>query len=85
MTFALIAPFSPDSLSLVTFCFPNEIDEYEIIAEIRDIVDGVMPRDEYVDEMLVMSLSQTEEIAPPELASPFDLFEVSTIEITEEI
>ena len=44
-----------------------------------------MPRDEYVDEMLVMSLSQIEEIGQLELASPFDLFEVSTIEITEEI
>ncbi|RVW66485.1 Retrovirus-related Pol polyprotein from transposon 17.6 [Vitis vinifera] len=36
--------------------------------------DGAVPRDEYVDEMLAMSLSQTEEMAPPELASPFDLF-----------
>ncbi|RVX01675.1 Retrovirus-related Pol polyprotein from transposon 17.6 [Vitis vinifera] len=43
------------------------------------------PHDEYVDEMLAMSLSQTEEIAPPELASPFDLFGVSVLEIAEEI
>ncbi|RVW22323.1 Transposon Tf2-12 polyprotein [Vitis vinifera] len=45
-----------------------------LFAEIGDVVDGAMPHDEYVDEMLAMSLSQTEEIAPPELASPFDLF-----------
>ena len=44
-----------------------------------------MPRDKYVDEMLVMSLSQIEEIAPPEPASPFDLFGVSVLEIAEEI
>ncbi|RVW85729.1 Transposon Tf2-12 polyprotein [Vitis vinifera] len=42
-------------------------------------------RDEYIDEMLAMSLSQTEEIAPPELASPFDLFGVSVLEIAGEI
>ncbi|RVW98366.1 hypothetical protein CK203_034252 [Vitis vinifera] len=41
---------------------------------IGDIVDGAVPHDEYVDEMLAMSLSQTEEIAPSKLASPFDLF-----------
>ncbi|WJZ99941.1 hypothetical protein VitviT2T_018346 [Vitis vinifera] len=35
--------------------------------------------------MLAMSLSQIEETAPPELASPFDLFGVSVLEITEEI
>ncbi|RVW36411.1 Transposon Ty3-I Gag-Pol polyprotein [Vitis vinifera] len=52
---------------------------------IGDIVDGAVPRDEYVDEMLVMSLGQTEEIAPPELASPFDLFGVSVLEIAGEI
>ena len=44
-----------------------------------------MPRDEYVDEMLAMSLSQIEEIVQPKLASPFDLFGVSVIEITEKI
>ena len=44
-----------------------------------------MPRDEYVDEMLAMSLSQIEEIVQPELASPFNLFKVSVIEIAEKI
>ena len=69
----------------MTLCFPNEIDEHETFAEIGDIVDGAMPHDEYVDEMLALSLSQIEEIAPPELASPFDLFRVSVLEIVEEI
>ncbi|KAL6324064.1 hypothetical protein AAG906_006335 [Vitis piasezkii] len=35
--------------------------------------------------MLAMSLSQTEEMAPSEIASPFDLFGVSVLEIAEEI
>ena len=84
-TSALIAPPSLNRTSLMTLCFPNEIDEHETFAKIRDIVDGAMPRDEYVDEMLAMSLSQIEKIAPSELASPFDLFGVSVLEIVEEI
>ena len=48
-------------------------------------MDGVVPHDEYVDEMLAMSLRQIEKIAPLELVSPFDLFGVPIIEITEEI
>ena len=47
-------------MSLMTLYFPDEIDEHEIFAEIRDIVDGVVPHDEYIDEMLVMSMSQIE-------------------------
>ena len=69
----------------MTLYFPDEINEHGTFSEIRDIVDGAMPRDEYVDEMLAMSLSQIEEIAPPELASPFDLFGMSVLEIVEEI
>uniref|UniRef100_F6HSC5 Uncharacterized protein n=1 Tax=Vitis vinifera TaxID=29760 RepID=F6HSC5_VITVI len=69
----------------MTLCFPDEIDDHGTFAEIGDVVDGAVPRDEYVDEMLAMSLSQTEEMDPPELASPFDLFGVSVLEIAEEI
>ncbi|RVW53505.1 Retrovirus-related Pol polyprotein from transposon 297 [Vitis vinifera] len=69
----------------MTLCFPDKIDDRGTFAEIGDIVDGAVPRDEYVDEMLAMSLSQTEEMAPSELASPFDLFGVSVLEIAEEI
>ena len=69
----------------MTLCFPDEINEHETFAKIEDIVDGAVPRDEYVDEMLVMSLIQIKEIAPPELASPFDLFGVSVLEIVEKI
>ena len=69
----------------MTLCFPDEIDEHGTFLEIGDIVDRVVPRDEYVDEMFAMSLSQTEEIALPELASPFDLFGVSVLQIAEEI
>ena len=42
LTSALIAPSSPDRTSLMTLCFPDEIDEYGTFAEIKDIVDGVV-------------------------------------------
>ena len=84
-TSALIAPASPDRTSLMTLCLLDEIDDHRTFVEISDIVDGAMPCDEYVDEMLALSLSQIEEIVQPELTSPFDLFGVSFIEIAEEI
>ena len=80
----LIAPSSPDRLSLMTLYFPDEINEHVTFVEIRDIVDEAMPHEEFVDEMIAMSSSQIKEIASPELASPFDL-RVSVIEIAEEI
>ncbi|KAL6345765.1 hypothetical protein AAG906_017513 [Vitis piasezkii] len=44
-----------------------------------------VPHDEYIDERLAMSMGQIDEIFQPELASPFDLFGVSAIEVAEEI
>ena len=72
-------------MNFMTFYFSDEIDEHGTFAEIEDIVDEVVPHEEYIDEMLAMSMSQIEEIAQPELASPFDLFGVSVIEIAEKI
>ena len=85
LTSALAAPSSLDLISLMTLYFQDEIDEHGIFSEIRDIVDEAVPQDEYVDEKLAMSMSQIGEIVHPELASPFDLFRVSVIEIAEEI
>ena len=69
----------------MTFCFPDEIDDHGAFVEISNIVDGAVPQDEYIDEMLAMSLSPIEERVHPGLTSPFDLFGVSFIEIIEEI
>ena len=44
-------------MSLMTLYFPDEIDEHGTFAEIGDIVDGVVPHDEYVDEIFVMNMS----------------------------
>ena len=83
-TSALTVPPSPNRLSLMTLCFPYEIDEHGTFVEIGDMVDGAVSCDEYVDEMIALSLSQIEEVVQLELASPFDLFGVSVIEVVEE-
>ena len=82
---ALVAPPSPNRMSLMMLYFPDEIDEHMTFVEIGDIVDGVVPHDKYFDEMLTMSMIQIDEIVQPELASPFNLFGVSPIEVPEEI
>ena len=85
LTSTVVAPSSPDHMSCMTFHFSDEIDKYGTFAEIEDIVDGVIPHDEYINEMLVMSLGQIDGTVQPELASPFDLFGVSIIEVAEGI
>ena len=83
--FALVAPSSPDRMNLMKLYFPDEIDEHGTFAEIGDKVDGIVPHDEYIDEMLALSISHIDRIFQPKLALPFDLFGVSVIEVTEEI
>ena len=72
-------------MSLITLYFPDEVDEHETFSEIRDMVDETVPHDEYIDERLAMSMGHIDEIVQPKLASPFDLFGVSTIKVAEEI
>ena len=72
-------------MRLMTLYFSDEVNERGTFVEIRDIVDGVVPHDDYIDEMLAMSMSQIDGVVQPELASPFDLFKVYAIEIVEEI
>ena len=53
---------SLDRMSLKTLYFLDEIDEHKTFSEVGDIVDGVVPHDQYIDEMLVMSMSHIDEI-----------------------
>ena len=55
-------------MSLMTIYFSDEVNEHETFVEIGDIVDGVVPHDEFIDETLAISLSQIEEIVQLELA-----------------
>ncbi|KAL6314934.1 hypothetical protein AAG906_029153 [Vitis piasezkii] len=65
----------PYTLSLIDY-FVRASEPHTPLDEIGDIVDGAVPHDKYVNEMLAMSLSQIEEIVSLELTSPFDLFGV---------
>ena len=68
---ALVTLSSSDRMSLIKLYFPDEINEHGTFVEIGDVVDGVVPHDEYIDEMLVLSMSQINEI----VQSVADLFE----------
>ena len=80
----MIAPSSPDRASFLSLCFPDETIDYRVNIELIGVIDGVVPHDEYRDEM-DMSMSQIGEMVQPEPTSSFDLFGVSAIEIAEEI
>ena len=53
----LATPSSPDRMNLMTLYFLDEVDEHATFAEIRDMVDGVVPHEKYIDEMFMMSMS----------------------------
>ena len=86
-TFAstLAASSSPNHMSLLTIYFLDKVDECGTFVEIRDMVDGVVPHNEYIDEILVIGISQIDRIVQPTLALLFDLFKVSTIKVVEEV
>ena len=81
----VIAPPSPDRASLLSLCFLEEIIDDGDVVDPIEMIDGVVPHDEYRDEMDMMSISQITNIIQSEPISPFDLFGASTIEIAEEI
>ena len=76
---------SLDHMSLLTLYFMEEVIEYGTFVEIGNKVDGVVPQDEYIDEILAMGMSQIDGIIWPELVSLVDLFGVSSIKVAEEI
>ena len=57
-TSVLVSPLFLDYMSLLTLYFLEETDEYGIFVEIADMIDGVIPRDEYSDEMLMVDMSK---------------------------
>ncbi|RVX08068.1 Retrovirus-related Pol polyprotein from transposon 297 [Vitis vinifera] len=57
-TSTLAAPSFPNYMSLMTLYFPDEVDKHETFAEIGDMVDGAIPHDEYIDEMLTMIVEE---------------------------
>ena len=59
---ALVILTSLDHMSLLMLYFMEEVVEYGTFIEIEDKVDGVVPHNEYIDEMLAMGMSQIDGI-----------------------
>nr|CAN77310.1 hypothetical protein VITISV_017493 [Vitis vinifera] len=80
---SMATPTSPDRASMLSLCFPEEITDDGVIVDPTEMIDGVVPHDEYRDEMDRMTMSQITGIVQLQPASPFDMFGVSTIEVLE--
>ncbi|RVW61408.1 Retrovirus-related Pol polyprotein from transposon 17.6 [Vitis vinifera] len=78
-----ITPTSPDRASMLSLCFPEEIMSDGVILDPTEVIDGVVPHDEYRDEMDMMTVSQIAGIVQLQPVSAFDMFGVSTIEVFE--
>ncbi|KAL6313780.1 hypothetical protein AAG906_010199 [Vitis piasezkii] len=78
-----ITPTSPDRASMLSLCFPEEITGDGVIVDPTEVIDGVVPHDEYRDEMDMMTVSQITGIVQLQPVSAFDMFGVSTIEVFE--
>nr|CAN66357.1 hypothetical protein VITISV_037956 [Vitis vinifera] len=74
---------SPDRASMLSLCFPEEITSDGVIVDPIEMIDGVVPHDEYHDEMDIMIVSQITSIVQLQPVLAFDMFGVFTIEILE--
>ncbi|RVW67049.1 hypothetical protein CK203_066101 [Vitis vinifera] len=83
-TYVTITPPSPYQASLFSLCLPYETIDYGLVIEPVDMIDGVVPHDEFSDEMDMLGISQFLDAIQREPFSPLELFGVSVIEIAEE-
>ena len=74
---------SPDQASLLSLCFPEEVTDDGVVVDPTKMIDGVVPHDEYQDEMDMMTMSQITNIVQLQSVSPFDMFGVSTTKVVE--
>ena len=65
-------------------CFPDETIDYGVVIELVDMIDRVVPHDEYLDEMDMLGISQFLDVVQREPFSPLKLFRVFVIEIAKE-
>nr|CAN69418.1 hypothetical protein VITISV_041842 [Vitis vinifera] len=79
-TSMLVIPLSLNRMSLLTLYFPEETDEYGTSVEIANMIDGVIPCDEYSDEMFVVYISQIIDDVQLNNVSLLDLFGISDID-----
>ena len=52
----IITPPFPDRASLFSLCFPYKTIDYGVVIEPADMIDGVVPYDEYQDEMDLLGI-----------------------------
>ena len=52
----ILSPSSLDLFSMLTFCFPDEVDGYGVPFDPIDLIDGFVLPDEYHDERLMMDM-----------------------------
>ena len=81
----LVIPLSLNRMSLLTLYFPEETDEYGTSVEIANMIDGVIPCDEYSDEMFVVYISQIIDDVQLNNVSLLDLFGVLAIKMVEDV
>ena len=53
----VIALPSPDQASLLSLCFLEEVTNDGVVIDPTEMIDGVVPRDEYRDKMEMMTIS----------------------------
>ena len=81
----LVTPPSPNRTSLLTLYFLEKIDKYGTSVEITDMIDWVIPHDEYSDEMFMVDMSQIIDDVQLKIVSLLDLFGVLAIEMVEDV
>ena len=79
------APSSLDRFSVLTLCFPYEVDGYGVPFDPIDLIDGVVLPDEYHDEMLMMDMDQMVGCVLPKPTLTFQLSELSEVFTIEQI
>ena len=57
---------------MLSLCFPEEITDDGVIVDSTEMIDGVVPHDEYCDEMDMMTVSQITSIVQLQPVSLFD-------------
>ena len=68
---------------MLSLCFIEEITSDGVIVDPTENIDGVVPHDEYHDEIDMMTVSQITSIVLLQPVSAFDMFGVSTIKVLE--
>ncbi|RVW39426.1 Transposon Ty3-G Gag-Pol polyprotein [Vitis vinifera] len=78
-----VAHTDRETIFSIYFTSYKEITSDGVIVDPIEVIDGVVPHDEYRDEMDMMTVSQITGIVQLQPISPFDMFGVSTIEVLE--